>query len=186
MWLKSWVPVSSTPTPLLTSGKVMSISAIQSTSLVYPISQHWKLFLKQVRSWKRLGLCRFHGDGPDHLHLAGNCPGPSLLIRFWVGISRVCPTPWVSVGLKSTWKRKAYSLYSRTPPAPHHTPFVFPFPFNKPHLHPCILLGFFHTGMQGPRSSENTVLLSTFGKPARRLMVKSHTLHFGGQSHSFH
>jgi hypothetical protein len=40
----------------------------------------------------------------------------------------------------------------------HHAPFVFPsLTFNKPHLHPCILLGFFHAGMQGPRSSENTV-----------------------------
>jgi hypothetical protein len=39
----------------------------------------------------------------------------------------------------------------------HRAPFVFPFPsFNKPHLHPRVLLGFFHSGTQEPRSSENT------------------------------
>jgi hypothetical protein len=35
---------------------------------------------------------------------------------------------------------------------------------NKPHLYPHILLPFFYAEMQEPRSSENTILLSTFGE----------------------
>jgi hypothetical protein len=81
---------------------------------------------------------------PTHSVLGGNLLG--------------LPSPWISVGFKSTQNRKAGSLFQWTPPAP----FVFPFlTFNKPHLYPRFLLGFFQAVIQGPRSSENTILPST-------------------------
>jgi sorbitol-specific phosphotransferase system component IIC len=55
-------------------------------------------------------------------------PTPSLFGGILLGLL----SPWVSVGFKNT----------------HHAPFAFPFlNFNKPHLYPGILLGFFHMGM---------------------------------------
>jgi hypothetical protein len=64
--------------------------------------------------------------------------------------------------LKKHLKRKAQFLCQWIPSVLHHAPFVFLFlTFIKTSLYPCILLGFFHSGMQGPMSSENTILSST-------------------------
>jgi hypothetical protein len=54
------------------------------------------------------------------------------------------------------------SLLAVSTCAPPYSPYIsLSLTFNKLHLYPHVLLGFFHAGMQESRSSENTVLLST-------------------------
>jgi hypothetical protein len=94
------------------------------------------------------------GSGTTYLAWEPLCPSP--LIDYWMGITWFLPSHRLVLSFKSTWGRKAHSLGLWIPPGPTMLPLYFPsLTFNKPHLHPYVLLGFFHTRAQGPRSSGN-------------------------------